>query len=254
MYLRKKTRIFISIITLILFGINSYAQDLEKITLKNAVKLSGGIGFQSTVYTAWGMPMGRDPLLMQVNLNLNISVLGVVNIPLSASFSNQGAKYSTPQPFNTFGMSPKYKAVTLHVGYRSISLSEFSLSGSQFLGVGVEIAPKNSFVKGKVLWGRFAKPVYFNPNGSIATKPSYLRYGWGMGVTLGKSSKNEVTFNIFKAKDDPNSLEVPASAIEASGTQFAIRLPLHPLLTIVIHILIIYFYLDIMVLANSKKQ
>jgi len=219
MYQRKRKYIFIAIITLIFLSINSYAQDLEKVTLKNAVKISGGIGFQSTAYTAFGMPMSRDPFLMQVNLNLNISVLGVVNIPLSASFSNQGAKYSTPQPFNTFGMSPKYKAVTLHLGYRSINLSEFSLSGSQFLGIGLEIKPKNSFVKGKVLWGRFAKPVYFNPNGSIATKPSYLRYGWGAGITLGKSSKNEVTFNIFKAKDDPNSLDVPASEIDTKPAE-----------------------------------
>ncbi len=151
---------------------------------------------------------------MQVNLNLNINVMGVVSIPLSASFSNQGATYSTPQPFNTFGMSPKYKAVTLHLGYRSINLSEFSLNGSQFLGVGVEIKPKNSFVKGKVLWGQFAKPVYFNPNGTIATTPSYSRYGWGMGVTLGKTPKSEVTFNIFKAKDNPASLDVPVSELE----------------------------------------
>ncbi len=196
------------------FSLTGFSQDLEKITLKNAVKVSGGIGFQSTVYTAWGMPMSRDPLLMQLNLNLNINVMGVISIPLSASFSNQGAKYSTPQPFNTFGMSPKYKAVTLHLGYRSINLSEFSLNGSQFLGVGLEIAPKGSFIKGKALWGRFAKPIYFNPNGTIASTPSYLRYGWGLGVTLGRSSKKEFTFNIFKAKDDPNSLSIPVSEIQ----------------------------------------
>lgn len=214
MHNRKRVNILIAIITLIFLSLNSYSQDLEHITLKNAAKISGGIGFQSTAYNAWGVPMNRDPFLIQVNLNLNISVLGVVNIPFSASFSNQGSKYSTPQPFNTFGMSPKYKAVTLHIGYRSINLSEFSLSGSQFLGVGLEIQPKNSFVKGKVLWGRFAKPIYFNPNGSIATQPSYERFGWGMGVTLGKTPKNEVTFNIFNAKDNPNSLEVPASEID----------------------------------------
>jgi len=214
MHNRKRLSILITTLTLIFLSLNSYSQDLENITLKNAVKISGGIGFQSTAYNAWGVPMNRDPFLMQVNLNLNISVLGVVNIPFSASFSNQGSKYSTPQPFNTFGMSPKYKAVTLHIGYRSLNLSEFSLSGSQFLGVGLEIQPKNSFVKGKVLWGRFAKPIYFNPNGSVANQPSYERFGWGMGVTLGKTPKNEFTFNIFNAKDNPNSLAVSASEID----------------------------------------
>lgn len=217
MKLRK--RILLLIIGAVLFPFESFTQDLGNIKVKDIAKISGGIGFQSTAYTAWGVPMNRDPFLMQVNLNLNISVLGVINIPFSASFSNQGSKYSTPQPFNTFGMSPKYKAVTLHVGYRSLNLSEFSLSGSQFLGVGLEVQPKNSFVKGKVLWGRFAKPIYYNPNGTIATQPSYERFGWGMGVTLGKTAKNEVSFNIFNAKDNPNSLAVSASEIDTKPAE-----------------------------------
>jgi hypothetical protein len=199
---------------ILLIGKIAISQDLESLSWKNAVKISGGIGFQTTSYSAFGMPMNRDPLLMQVNLNLNINVLGVVSLPLSASFSNQGSSYSTPQPFNTFGMSPKYKAVTLHLGYRSINLSEFSLNGSQFLGVGLEIMPKESFIKGKALWGRFAKPIYFNPDGTIATMPSFARFGWGAGITLGSNPKKEWTINIFKAKDDPESLDVPATELE----------------------------------------
>lgn len=194
---------------------NSYSQDIENINKEDIVKISGGLGFRSTAYSAFGMPVNRDPFLMQVNLNLNVNILGIISMPFSASFSNQGSDYKTPQPFNTFGMSPKYKAVTLHLGYRSINLSEFSLNGSQFLGVGVEIMPEESFVKGKVLWGQFAKPVYFNPDGTIATTPSFARYGWGMGLALGSNPKKEWTFNIFKAKDNPNSLEVPADDVEA---------------------------------------
>lgn len=207
------------IMILIAAGLNfvysySYSQDLENINKKDIVKISGGFGFRSTAYTAFGMPVNRDPFLMQVTLNLNVNILGIISMPFSASFSNQGSKYNTPQPFNTFGMSPKYKAVTLHLGYRSINLSEFSLNGSQFLGVGIEIAPKESFVKGKILWGQFAKPVYFNPDGTMATTPSFARYGWGMGLSLGSNPKKEWTFNIFKAKDNPNSLEVPAADVE----------------------------------------
>ena len=153
------------------------------------------------------MEAKRDPFMWQLNMNLNLNILGVVQAPFSASFSSQASKLNTPQPFNNFGISPNYKAVTLHLGYRSINLSEFSLSGSQFLGVGVEVKPKDSFIKGKALWGRFAKPVYFNPDGTIATQQSYARYGWGTGITLGKTTKKEVSFRIFKAKDDPSSLD-----------------------------------------------
>lgn len=185
------------------------SQDLENISKDDIIKVSGGFGMQGTSYTAIGIPQKRDPFLWQANLNLNFNILGVVSAPFSATISSQQSKLSTPQPFNNFGISPNYKAVTLHLGYRSMSLSEFSLNGSQFLGVGLEVAPDNSFVKGKALYGRFAKPFFFNPDGTVASTPSFSRYGWGGEVTLGKSPKNEVSFSVFKAKDDPTSLDIP---------------------------------------------
>lgn len=187
-----------------------HAQDLGNISKKDIFKISGGVGFQTTSYTAMGIKAKRDPFLWQANINLNLNVLGIISAPFTATFSSQNAELNTPQPFNNFGISPKYKAVTAHLGYRSMNLSEFSLNGSQFFGVGLEVAPKNSFVKGKALYGQFAKPVFFNPDGTVATTPSYARHGWGGGLTFGRSSKNEVTVNVFKAQDDPSSLDIPA--------------------------------------------
>lgn len=200
------------LLVLILVAAESFgfSQDLENISKKDLLKVSGGLGLQTTAYAAIGAQSNRDPFLGVVNLNLNFNILGIVSAPFSATFSTQSIGFSTPQPFNNFGISPKYKSVTAHLGYRSMNLSEFSLSGSQFLGVGVEVSPEDAFVKGKVLFGRFAKPVFFNPDGTIATDPSFSRIGWGTGITLGRSAKNQLTFNLFKAKDDPNSLDVPA--------------------------------------------
>ena len=212
--LAQKRFLLICLILVLLLGFNTYSQDLGSIKKEDIVKVSGGLGLQLTGYTAMGMEAKREPFMWQLNLNMSINILGVINAPFSASISSQAAELSTPQPFNSFGISPKYKAVTLHLGYRSINLSEFSLSGSQFLGIGVEVKPKDAFVKGKVLWGRFAKPVFFNPDGTIATKPSYARYGWGTGITFGSTPKSETTVNIFKAKDDPNSLDVDVADIE----------------------------------------
>lgn len=201
---------FPGIVLGVLLCVQMYGQDLGNIQKGDLVKVSGGIGLQTTAYTAVGVEANRDPFLGIVNVNLNINILGIINAPFSATFSTQSIGFSTPQPFNNFGISPKYKSVTAHLGYRSINLSEFTLSGSQFLGAGVEVQPEGSFVKGKALVGRFAKPVFFNPDGSVATDPSFSRIGWGTGITLGKTPKNELSFNLFKAQDDPNSLEVPA--------------------------------------------
>lgn len=197
------------VIMVLLCGMEGYCQDLENISKKDLVKVSGGVALSSTAYAAIGTESNRDPFLGLINLNLNINILGIINAPFSATFSTQSTQFSQPQPFNNFGISPKYKSVTAHLGYRSMNLSEFSLNGSQFLGVGVEVSPEESFVKGKAMFGRFAKPVFFNPDGTVATTPSFSRLGWGGGVTLGRTSKNELSLNIFKAKDDPNSLDVP---------------------------------------------
>jgi len=196
--------------SLLLCSMRLVGQDLESISKKDIVKVSGGVALSSTAYTAIGTESQRDPFLGMININLNFNILGIISAPFSATLSTQSSQFNTPQPFNNFGISPKYKSVTAHLGYRSMNLSEFSLSGSQFLGVGVEVSPEESFVKGKALIGRFAKPVFFNPDGTVATTPSFSRVGWGGGVTLGRTSKNEVNLNVFKAADDPNSLDVPA--------------------------------------------
>jgi hypothetical protein len=196
-----------------------HAQDIDKISKKDILKVSGGLSFQTTSYTAIGTPQKRAPFLWQLNLNLNLNILGVVSAPFSATVSSQQSKLSTPQPFNSFGISPKYKAFTAHLGYRSINLSEFTLSGSQFLGVGIEIAPKNSFIKGKALYGKFSEPVYFNPDGTLASTPSFSRFGWGAGITLGKKATNQVSFNMFRAEDDPNSLNIPQESLSITPAE-----------------------------------
>ena len=218
--------------TIVVFNAIGIGQDLENLSaeeikarakaklkekLKDPIQFSGGINATSTYYQAYGMEANRDPFIWQVGINLNFKLFNTIDVPFSALINSKqfGVKLPgvppLPSPPTTFGLSPKYKAFTLHLGYRNINLSEFSLNGSQFLGVGLEVSPKNSFVKGKVLYGRFAKAILFNLDGTIATLPSFQRYGWGTGITLGKSPKNEVTFNIFKAKDDPNSLAIDIS-------------------------------------------
>lgn len=217
--------LFIGTILLLMVP-NSIAQDIENIgsnvknklnnALEKPVQLSGGVNAQFTNYTAFGIEGNRAPYLWQVGLNLNVKLFDLIDLPFSATISSQqfdATLPAVPQPFNNFGVSPKYKAVTAHLGYRSINLSEFSLSGSQFLGAGLEVSPKNAFIKGKALWGRFAEPVLFNPNGTIATTPTFARFGWGAGVTLGKKATNQVGMHIFNAKDDARSLDTPIDSI-----------------------------------------
>lgn len=172
---------------------------------KENVKISGGFSSIGTAYMINDTSLSqRDPFFWQIGANINIQV-GSISIPFSAVMNAQDRSFT--QPFNQYGLSPRYKAVTLHLGYRSLKFSDFSLSGNQFLGAGIEISPKNSMVKGKLLYGRFAKAVdgYFT-DGKVVGAPSFERWGYGGMVEIGKPNNN-VGVILFKARDDQSSIE-----------------------------------------------
>jgi hypothetical protein len=103
-------------------------------------------------------------------------------------------------------LSPKYKWITAHVGYRSLKFSDFSLGGNQFLGVGIELNPEKGIVRGKALYGRFARAVdgYFT-DGRVVGEPSFERWGWGGMIEIG-TTKNNIGVILFRAKDDQQSI------------------------------------------------
>lgn len=172
--------------------------------VKENVSLTGGIGGVGTYYTSSGIDAQRDPLYWQVNANINLKI-GQVSLPFSAVMNAQNRSFT--QPFNQYGLSPKYKAITLHLGYRSLRFSDFSLSGNQFLGAGIEISPKKGIIRGKFLYGRFAKAVdgYYT-EGKVVGEPSFERWGYGGQIEIGKP-KNNVSLILFRAMDDVNSIE-----------------------------------------------
>lgn len=167
------------------------------------VKVTGGLGLTSAFYNVVGTPAQRDPFYWQVAGNINITI-GQVSLPFSVTYNQQERDFT--QPFNQYGVSPKYKWITAHLGYRSLSFSEYSLSGNQFLGAGLELSPEKSFIKGKLVYGRFAKAVdgYYT-DGFVSGVPSFERWGMGALVEIGKS-KNKVSAYTFKARDDKNSI------------------------------------------------
>lgn len=193
--------IILSFISTIFFG-----QDTTSLFEKSKenVKISGGFSSIGTAYMINDTSLSqRDPFFWQLGANINIKI-GQVSIPFSAVMNQQERNFT--QPFNQYGLSPKYKGITTHLGYRSLKFSDFSLSGNQFLGVGIEIAPKNSIVKGKALYGRFSRAVdgYYT-DGKVVGSPSFERWGFGGMVEVGKPNNN-VGVILFRATDDQSSI------------------------------------------------
>ncbi len=189
---------------------NMQAQDLENIPDSLYVKATGGINLGLQGYSSNGMNARRDPFSYLLNANLTINISDVINMPFSATFSSGSKTFNQPS-FAILGISPKYKAVTLHAGYRNMQFSPYTLNGISFMGGGLEVDPKESIWKFKVLAGRFAKGIPFKDdiNGQIEL-PSYERWGWGGMLTLGKKD-NAIDLILFKATDDHSSVNIPDS-------------------------------------------
>ncbi len=187
-----------------------HAQNLENIGKGEAISVSGGVNASGIFYQASGIEDRRNPFNYFLSGNLNFNLYGW-SIPLSFSYSDQNSQFQ--QPFNQYGLSPNYKWLTLHAGYRSMTFSNYTVNGHLFLGGGFDAIP-NDRLKISAFYGRLQKAVEEDTT-NFNNTPMYKRMGGGVKVTLGDQT-NFVDLIIFKAKDDPTSLsQMPTSTMIA---------------------------------------
>ena len=209
----KGYRILGLLAVLLLAGVGALrAQDIEKIAETPFLKVNGGVAVNQTFYAANGIENRRDPYFWLVNANLNLDFLGIVQAPFSFSFSQQDKNFSQPEPFNRFGLSPRYRAVTLHLGHRSMRFSDYTLGGNIFFGAGVEVKPKDSFFRFSAMYGRLTKPVARqSTQGLVFARPAFRRIGYGMKLGMGRNEDHAVDLILFRAFDDINSIPITDS-------------------------------------------
>lgn len=201
---------YILIFAVIFLQNRALGQDLANLKNEKPVSVSGSLGGSFLGYSASGIAARRDPFFWQLNGTLNISLYGV-DIPLSATFSQLNRRFT--QPFNQFGLSPRYKSVTAHLGYRNLEFSPYTLSGNVFLGAGIQVAPEDSPVKVTALYGRFVRAIaQGGVEGIVRGVPAYERWGQGVKLTLGKQENRSADLIYFQAKDNVNS--VPLTTAE----------------------------------------
>lgn len=160
-------------------------------------KFNGNISLQLSSYSSNKLNPSRSPFSATLSGNTTLSGNGF-SLPFSFILSEQERKFE--QPFNQFGASPKYKWVTVHLGYRNITYSPYTLNGHTFLGVGVDLTPGK--FRFSAMRGKFVRqvPGLFNPNDSTKTF-EYRRVGYAVKIGVGSSS-NFVDFIYFRAVDD----------------------------------------------------
>jgi hypothetical protein len=183
-----------------------------ELSAQQKFRISGGVNGSAIGYTASGIPARRDPFYWMLSGNLTLSYWQIT-APFSFTLSQQDQTFRYPQPFNQFGISPSYKSVTLHAGYRSMNFSEFTLAGTIFMGLGLDVAPPASIVKVSAMYGRLAKARLAGGLNDLEFGiPSYERWGYGTKITLGKNGQ-EVDLILFRGRDDPGTLPDSTAAL-----------------------------------------
>lgn len=178
------------------------AQQLDAIGKRDPIKITGGFNTNQIAYIGPGLNTRRAPYTVFVNANLNLNIYGYA-MPFSFSISNQ-AKGRFQQPFNQYKLDPSYKWITAHLGYTSMSFSNYTLNGHLFSGIGLDLSPKGAF-KFNLMYGDLNKAVIVEPSLGITNiEPSYQRRGYGFKVAYTKD-KDFVNVVLFKAKDISSS-------------------------------------------------
>jgi len=177
------------------------AQDIEQVDLKRPVRLSGNISFSMENYSVNGIAARRQPFTWTLNGAPTLTVLGV-QMPFQFLFGNFENRFY--QPFNQYGISPRYKWLTVHAGYRNVNFQPYTMAGYRLLGGGIEIntaykadGPRTGLRFG-FMYGRlnrstaldsaqFANPLAFRP------LPSYTRMAYAVKLGVGN---NEGFFDV----------------------------------------------------------
>ncbi len=197
--------------------VEALVKDAKNITKAKPFTYNGGINTNLRFYNAWGQQNRRPPFAWSINASINFTFFGKINMPFAINFTDKGKKYSVYNPkekaqefikglLSKTGFSPKYKAITLHIGDRSMNFSQNTYSGVRFYGIGAEIKPKKSAVGFAFFTGRLSKKIDPDTINDLPVKPAYKRKSWGAKIDIGKKAQ-KVTLIAFHAIDDLNSFD-----------------------------------------------
>lgn len=194
-------------------------QDLEGLSQQKPLKLNGSLSLFGDAYLVKGIPPRSTPYNWRLTGSPTVTIYGV-SFPFYFNVGSQERSFT--QPFNQYGVSPHYKWITAHLGWRSLSWSQYSLSGLVFYGAGVELHPGKFRLA--AMYGRFSKAVREDTAQQfIQPIPTYKRTGYSARIGFG-TTQNFLDFIFFKAKDDSASYQDHPDRLKpAENAVFAIN-------------------------------
>jgi hypothetical protein len=192
---RSASLLFLAVLLLLSGMVHS--QDLSRDDIQ-PVTLTGNLVTAAENYSIPGLETQRPVNSARLYFNPTLSIYGL-QLPFSFLLSTHERSYN--QPFNQFGVSPSYKSLTVHGGYRSLRYSDYTLNDAVFFGAGVELREDWFRVRG--MYGRLRRAV--DEDSSSSLRAVYKRMGWAFGAGIGDEQRF-IDINLLKAWDDSTSL------------------------------------------------
>ncbi len=182
--------------TLLLSGV-SFAQNFG-----NYIKVGGSINLSDNFYSSSGIDRRQPANVARGILRTTVTIYDQIQLPFEFYISSQERKFQ--QPFNQFGVSPRISNwLTLHAGYFSSRISDYTFGDLRLLGGGVELTPGN--FKLKFLYGRSRTAT--ESNELQAFPGMYKQNVYAASIGYGNESVAFFTLNLFHAKDDSTSIK-----------------------------------------------
>ncbi len=207
MSVRRQVLPVILVLSALVPGNKLRGQNIENLKAEKPFTITGTLGGSMMFYSATGRPASQKPFVWMLNGSPTVSLYGI-QFPFSFTVSEEQRDFR--QPFNKFGVSPYYKWVKLHLGYRNLNWSPYTMAGHTLYGAGAELTP-GKFRLG-ILYGRLLKAIdpnalTYDLNHSYVTTPSFERKAVSMKVGYGTDDNNAALI-FLKGWDVPGSLNV----------------------------------------------
>ncbi|MEA5402933.1 hypothetical protein VB776_08410 [Arcicella sp. DC2W] len=178
----------------------THAQDFSNIRGQKPVTLNGSFESRGTFYNANGIANRRQPFSYLFNVAATLNIYGL-SIPFSGTYSE--ADRSFRQPFNQFGISPTYKWITLHGGYRNIDYSPYTLGGHTMLGGGIELHPGK--LRLGFMYGKLNRATTIDTTTQALVPYSFSRTAYAGKIGYG-TDRTFFEFSYLQAKDDSTTI------------------------------------------------
>lgn len=194
------TRTLIALVALpvtLVGGFAGHAAAQTPLGLPTPVRMSGQIVMTGEGYQASGIEARRPGQTGRIALSPEFTLFGNFSVGLNILVSSEGSQFR--QNISQFGINPRWKWATFHVGDFSQNYSSYTVQGTRLRGGGVDLRP--GIFRLSFQGGRSQRVV-----AGGAGNQTFRRNLYAGSIGVGRERSSFLDLLVLTAKDDPASL------------------------------------------------